>query len=47
MISVLKKLKQKSFKLVGLCALFVGVTATTSTTVWLLNQPKCPEELLK
>lgn len=47
MLSVLKILKQKSFKLVGCFALLIGVTAASNTTAMLLNQPECPEELLK
>jgi cyclic lactone autoinducer peptide len=47
MLSVLKTLKQNSFKLVGCFALLIGVTATSSATAMLLDQPECPEELLK
>lgn len=47
MLSFLKTIKQKSFKSVGFFAIFVAAMASTNSTIFLLDQPECPKELLK
>ncbi|MEA4825429.1 cyclic lactone autoinducer peptide [Clostridium sp. JNZ J1-5] len=46
-MTLVKGLQNKTLKLIACLGLLLGATAISTATSMILEQPKCPEELLK
>ena len=47
MKKIVKLFQKQSLSILALFALFIGTTSASAATMWLSQQAKCPEELLK